>query len=379
MLIRWMISEQGVEPRRIVALTRNAAGGRGVSLRSSFPKLEICQADLAAGDLYCNAALKGAVARATSDGGYLDCIFHLAGMLDDGLLLNMTAERVSRVMKPKAAALESLLSQKAPSWLRPKGAVVAFSSTTSLLGYAGQANYGAANACMDRLANCRSLLSGSSDVPRVLCVNWGPWAEVGMARVGTKAYREALRGGELPIPTADALGALGHALRRFRRAPPSGAGPDENVAQVAICRADWPLSVWKDSPAVSLLQRALMPVLDSEESSEKQRNKKKKSRRKKKKQTKKAAGKRHSVIESFLAARVSMWAPTETLSALGVDSLDEVQLRNEFQREIGVSCYYCLDRERGPKTRTDSPCARSRFRSLFLLHRHRRSGASARS
>ena len=34
-----------------------------------------------------------------------------------------------------------------------------------------------------------------------------------------------------------------------------------------------------------------------------------------------------SAIERFHESRVSMWAPGETLSALGLDSLDEVQLR----------------------------------------------------
>ena len=42
-------------------------------------------------------------------------------------------------------------------------------------------------------------------------------------------------------------------------------------------------------------------------------------------------------IELFFAARVSSWMPSETLTALGVDSLDEVQLRNDFQREFRVS------------------------------------------
>ena len=337
-LIRWMVSDQDVEPRRIVALTRNSSGEGAARLRSLFPGLEICEADLAADDLFCNAALRAAVERATGGGakneGYLDCIFHLAGMLDDGLLLNMTAERVCRVMRPKSAALYNLLSEETPTWLRPKGAVVAFSSTTSLLGYAGQANYGAANSCMDRLANCRSL-SGDNNAPRVLCINWGPWAEVGMAQVGTKAYREALRGGELPLPSADALGALGNALQRFRHN--GGTEPYENVAQVAICRADWPSSVWRGSPAVASLQRALMPEPVQGKGEQEGKPKKEKKRKRRKKGTKGNAGKNRSVVEAFLADRVSMWAPTETLSALGVDSLDEVQLRNEFQEKIGVS------------------------------------------
>ena len=41
-------------------------------------------------------------------------------------------------------------------------------------------------------------------------------------------------------------------------------------------------------------------------------------------------------VGQFLAARVSSWMPGETLTALGVDSLDEVQLRNDFQRTFST-------------------------------------------
>ncbi len=37
-------------------------------------------------------------------------------------------------------------------------------------------------------------------------------------------------------------------------------------------------------------------------------------------------------MEAFLRPRLSAWLPDETLASHGVDSLDEVQLRNEFER-----------------------------------------------
>ena len=41
-------------------------------------------------------------------------------------------------------------------------------------------------------------------------------------------------------------------------------------------------------------------------------------------------------VEIFFASRVSSWIPSESLTALGVDSLDEVQLRNDFQSTFSV-------------------------------------------
>jgi hypothetical protein len=36
-----------------------------------------------------------------------------------------------------------------------------------------------------------ALPSGDRPPCRVLAVNWGPWGEAGMAKVGTKAYQQA--------------------------------------------------------------------------------------------------------------------------------------------------------------------------------------------
>jgi hypothetical protein len=48
---------------------------------------------------------------------------------------------------------------------------------------------------------------------------------------------------------------------------------------------------------------------------------------KKKRKKRGGAPSSKSPVNRFLESRVSMWAPGETLSALGLDSLDEVQLR----------------------------------------------------
>ncbi|WP_052304621.1 type I polyketide synthase [Nostoc punctiforme] len=104
-------------------------------------------------------------------------VIHAAGILDDGILLQQNWERFTRVMAPKLQGAWNLhiLTQDKPLEL-----FVLFSSVASVLGTTGQANYAAANAFLDGLADYRRFqgLAG-------LSINWGAWAEVGMAATST--------------------------------------------------------------------------------------------------------------------------------------------------------------------------------------------------
>ena len=100
-------------------------------------------------------------------------IIHAAGVLDEGVLLQLHWQRFERVLAPKVQGAWNLhtLTQN-----RPLDFFVLFSSATSLLGNAGQANHAAANAFLDALASNRRMLG----LPG-LSINWGAWAEVGAA------------------------------------------------------------------------------------------------------------------------------------------------------------------------------------------------------
>ena len=119
----------------------------------------------------------------------------MAGALDDGLVSGMTEARLRTPMAPKAALLHLLEVMRRRSWT-PRW-IVSFSSTSSLFGFHGQANYCAANALLDQMATWHPV----DERTRLVTVNWGPWAQVGMAAIGSKAHEQALKDGELPLAT----------------------------------------------------------------------------------------------------------------------------------------------------------------------------------
>jgi myxalamid-type polyketide synthase MxaE and MxaD len=100
-------------------------------------------------------------------------IFHAAGMLDDGAISNLDAERMRRVLRSKVQGTWNLHRATMKCSL---DFCVFFSSAVSVLGAPGQANYAAASAFLDSMAHLRNSLS----LP-ALTINWGPWAEVGLA------------------------------------------------------------------------------------------------------------------------------------------------------------------------------------------------------
>merc|ERR1712167_373222 len=86
---------------------------------------------------------------------------------------------------------------------------------------------------------------------RVIAINWGPWGEAGMAKVGTKAYEAAVREGDTPLSNAIALRCLATALRTASQA---------QLASVQFCACDmeWEKSQWSGLP---ILKR--LPVVQS--------------------------------------------------------------------------------------------------------------------
>lgn len=214
-------------------------------------------------DVSCREEVRSILTRIHQRMPPLSGVVHAAGLLDDGILLHMDRCRFDHVMAPKVKGAWNLhsLTQDAPLDF-----FVLFSSAAALLGSAGQGNYSAANAFLDCLAHYRK----SQGLP-ALSINWGPWAEVGLAAEGERGERLAQRGlGSLTrLEGVEVFEQLLHGYRRpqvavmdfdfeqwHRRNPAASGSPV--VAEVAEHPdANWPTT---DKPGASLTRDRLLAV-----------------------------------------------------------------------------------------------------------------------
>ncbi|MFH8385208.1 SDR family NAD(P)-dependent oxidoreductase [Kitasatospora sp. NPDC018058] len=131
-------------------------------------------------------------------------VVHAAGVLDDGVLESLTADRFDAVLRAKAVSARNLHELTAGHDL---ALFVLFASITGVLGNPGQANYAAANAYLDSLAEHRR----AAGLPAT-AVAWGPWAGAGMAGDHPGLTGRMRRSGLAPMDPERAVAALRRAL-----------------------------------------------------------------------------------------------------------------------------------------------------------------------
>ncbi|MFJ9034896.1 type I polyketide synthase, partial [Streptomyces sp. NPDC102274] len=134
-------------------------------------------------------------------------VFHLAGVLDDGLLSAQNSERLNSVLAPKVSGALHLHNLTKNLNL---AAFVLFSSVAGVLGGAGQSNYAAANTFLDALAARRR----AEGLPGV-SLSWGLWQQSGIgltAGLGQAELARLRRQGVGALSEKQGLTALDTAL-----------------------------------------------------------------------------------------------------------------------------------------------------------------------
>lgn len=137
------------------------------------------------------ASLRLVVEKVRRDWGPIRGLIHAAGVLEDRLIKDKTAEQFDRVLDTKAAGLRNLLDAINREELRH---LILFSSVSARFGNVGQADYAMANEVLNKAAR---RLAASLPNCKVVSLNWGPW-DGGM--VGPALKREFERRGVELIP-----------------------------------------------------------------------------------------------------------------------------------------------------------------------------------
>ena len=160
-------------------------------------------------------------------------VAHLAGVLDDALLSQQSLDRFRTTLVPKAFGachLDRLTKDDDLDFF------IVSSSVSSLFGSPGQSNYATANALLDGLVAQRR----AQGLPAT-GVNFGPWAQGGMA--SSEAARANLGAqGLVPLEPSAALAALAEVVA-------NGTG------QATVIKANW-------QRAAKLLGASRPPILD---------------------------------------------------------------------------------------------------------------------
>ena len=197
--------------RHLLLVSRSGPEAPGAQeLREELESLG-AQAQIAACDVSDREALEALLAQ-IPDERPLGAVLHCAGVLDDGTVESLDPERLERVFAPKADAARHLDALTRESEL---DAFVLFSSAAGVLGAPGQANYAAANAYLDALAERRH----AEGLPAT-SIAWGLWEREGMGSgLGEADLARMRRGGIEPISDAQGLALLDAALAAGRPAP----------------------------------------------------------------------------------------------------------------------------------------------------------------
>ncbi|WP_307834302.1 SDR family NAD(P)-dependent oxidoreductase [Paractinoplanes lichenicola] len=196
MLARHLVQRHGV--RRLVLTSRRGPAAPAASdLRAALAEAG-AEAEIVACDITDRDSVAELIASVPAEHP-LCAVIHCAGVLDDGAVETLSADRVDAVLAPKVRGAWHLHELTRQLDLQ---AFVLYSSIASVLGTAGQAGYAAANGFLNGLTEARR----AEGLPATaLC--WGFWAERSemVADLGEADLVRLRRQGIVPLSTQDGL------------------------------------------------------------------------------------------------------------------------------------------------------------------------------
>jgi NADPH:quinone reductase-like Zn-dependent oxidoreductase/NAD(P)-dependent dehydrogenase (short-subunit alcohol dehydrogenase family)/acyl carrier protein len=180
--------------------------------RKQVKIIEIC------GDISKKLEVERALTRIKTSLPPLRGIFHLAMVLDDALLSNLTLKQMYKVLNPKILGAWHLHEHSKDLKL---DCFVLFSSVSSLIGMPGQGNYVTANAFLDGLSFYRR----SQKLPSIT-INWGFLGKTGIAARNKETAARFENQGLKSFSPEQAMDILANFL-------------EFDPAQMAVINMDW--------------------------------------------------------------------------------------------------------------------------------------------
>ncbi|MBS9534283.1 SDR family NAD(P)-dependent oxidoreductase [Mycobacterium sp. M1] len=217
----------------IVLTSRRAPDAEAQRTIDDIAERYRCRIHVFAADVAEQSQVRELLARIRAELPPLAGVAHLAGVLDDALLSDQDLEHFRTALQPKAFGacyLDDLTSGDDLDFF------VVSSSVSSLLGSPGQANYSTANALLDGLVAQRQ----SQGLPAT-GVNFGPWAQGGMASSAAARANIGAQG-LIPLEPSAALAALTEVVAN-------------GTAQATVIKANW-------QRAAKVLGSSRPPILD---------------------------------------------------------------------------------------------------------------------
>ncbi|MGN9796444.1 type I polyketide synthase, partial [Streptomyces sp. OZ13] len=206
-LARHLVQEHGV--RRLVLTSRRGADAPGVSdLVGELTAAGADHVEVVACDVADRAQVRTLLTGVDTAHPWT-AVFHLAAVLDDGLLTDQNPDRLARVLAPKTEGALHLHDLTRELGL-DLAAFVLYSSTSGVLGSTGQSTYAAANTALDTLAALRR-----ADGLAATSLSWGLWEQTGTglaAHLGQAELGRLARRGIGALTQQQALAALDAAL-----------------------------------------------------------------------------------------------------------------------------------------------------------------------